>query len=84
MAVVEIQRASTLKDLKEFSLVRVPREADRLAKQYAIGDKPRATLTAELVAPEASPMQQIAKEKRPLATTLSIVASIASFLLLAF
>lgn len=84
IAVVEIQRASTLKDLKEYSLVRVPREADRLAKQYALSENPRTTLTAELVAPETSPMQQLAKEKRPLATTLSIITSVAAFLLLAF
>ncbi len=84
IATVEILRASTLKELKEYSLVRVPREADRLAKAYAMRENPRTTLTAELVAPEAAPMQQLIKEKRPLATTLSIIASIASFLLLAF
>ncbi len=84
IAVIEIQRASSLKDLKEFALVRVPREADRLAKQYTLHENPRTTLTAELVAPESSPMQKVAKEKRPLATTLSIISSIAAFLLLAF
>ncbi len=84
IAVVEIQRASSLSYLKEFSLVRVPSEADRLMKTYAIRDHPRATLTAELVAPEADPMQQISKERKPLATTLSIISSVAAFLLLAF
>jgi hypothetical protein len=84
LATVEIQRASSLKDLKEYSLVRVPREAERLATEYTLSENPRTTLTAELVAPEASPMERIAKEKRPLATTLSIIASVATFLLLAF
>ncbi len=84
IATVEIQRASNLKELKEYSLVRAPREAERLAKAYALRENPRTTLTAELVAPEAAPMEQLIKEKRPLATTLSIIASIASFLLLAF
>ncbi len=84
IAVVEIQRASSLKDLKEFSLVRVPREADRLAKAYVIRDNPRTTLSADLVAPEAAPMEQISKERKPLATTLSIITSVAAFLLLAF
>lgn len=84
IAVVEIQRASSLKELKEFSLVRVPREADRLAKSYAIRDNPRTTLTSELVSPEAAPMEQLAKERKPLATTLSIIGSVAAFLLLAF
>jgi hypothetical protein len=84
VAVVEIQRASSIKDLKEYSLVRVPKEAERLAKAFAIGDGLRTTLTPSLVAPEAAPMDQIAKERKPLATTLSIIASVASFLLLAF
>ncbi len=84
LAVVEIQRASSLKDLKEFSLVRVPVEAERLAKLFTLRETSRPTLTSELVSPEASPMQQIAKEKRPLATTLSIISSVAAFLLLAF
>ena len=84
VAVVEIQRASSLKDLKEYSLVRLPREADRLAKAFALNDKARATLTPSLVAPEAAPMDQIAKERKPLATTLSIITSVAAFLLLAF
>ena len=84
IATVEIQRASSIKDLKEFSLVRVPREADRLTKAYAINAGPRTTLTSELVSPEAAPMEQLAKERKPLATTLSIITSIAGFLLLAF
>ena len=84
IAVVEIQRASTLGYLKEFSLVRVPREADRLLKAYAIRENPRTTLTAELVSPEADPLQRISKERKPLATTLSIISSVAAFLLLAF
>lgn len=84
LATVEIQRASSLRDLKEFSLVRVPREAERLNNEYTISDTPRATLTKDLLAPEISPMERVAKEKKPLATTISIIASIAAFLLLAF
>jgi hypothetical protein len=84
IAVVEIQRASSLSFLKEFSLARVPREADRLIKAYAIRENSRTTLTADLVAPEADPMQRISKERKPLATTLSIISSVAAFLLLAF
>lgn len=84
IAVVEIQRASTLTYLKEFSLVRLPREADRLTKAFAIRDNLRTTLTAELVAPEADPMQRVSKERKPLATTLSIISSVAAFLILAF
>ncbi len=81
---VEILRATGVKDIKAFSLVRVPREAERLAKEYTISDMPRTTLTAELVAPELSPMEELARERKPLITTMSFIASIVGYLLLAF
>lgn len=84
LATVEILRATGTKDIKEFSLVRVPREADRLAKEFTISDMPRTTLTAELVAPEASPMEELARERKPLVTTMSFIASVVGYLLLAF
>ena len=81
---VEILRATAIKDIREYTLVRIPREADRLVNEFTISDTPRSTLTPELVAPERNTMEQVRKEKRPLATTLSIVGSLAAFLLLAF
>ncbi len=84
IATVEILRATNIRDIREFALVRIPREADRLAAEYTLSESPRTTLTAELVAPEASPMERIAKERRPLVTALSFVGSIAAFLLLVF
>jgi hypothetical protein len=83
-ATVEIIRASNLKEIKENSLVRLPREAEHLQAEYTIHDNVKTTLTAELVAPEMSPMEKVAKERRPLITTLSFIASAAAFLLLAF
>lgn len=84
VATVELLRATNIKEIKEFTLVRIPREAERLLNQYALVDTPRTTLTAELVAPEANPMEQVARERKPLVTTLSFVGSLAAFLLLAF
>ncbi len=84
LATVEILRATGTKDIKAYSLVRVPREAERLAKEYTISDMPRTTLTAELVAPEASPMEELARERKPLVTTMSFIASVVGYLLLAF
>jgi hypothetical protein len=84
IATVEILRATSIKDVREYSLVRVPREAERLQTLYTILDTPRTTLTPELAAPESSPMEQVAKERKPLASALSIVGSVAAFLLLAF
>lgn len=84
VATAEILRATALKDIREYSLVRVPREADRLRATYILSERPKATLTAELVAPESSPMKELARERRPLVATLSFVGSLAAFLLLAF
>ncbi len=84
IATVEITRATSPKSIVEYSLVRVPREAERLQAEFSISEAPKTTLTAELVSPEAGPMQQVAKERRPLTTALSFVGSIAAFLLLAF
>ena len=84
LATVEILRATNLKDIKPYSLVYLPREAERLRNEYTISDTPRTTLTAELVAPEANPMEEIARERKPLVTTMSFIGSIAAFLLLAF
>jgi hypothetical protein len=84
VATVEITRATSLNDIKEYALVRLPRESERMKTAYTISESPRNTLTAELVAPEAQPMQQIAKERRPLIATLSFIGSIAAYLLLAF
>ena len=81
---VEISRMDKRQPIKEFSLVRIPREAERLINEFTIHDSIRTTLTTELVSPEASPMEQVAKERRPLVTTMSLVSSLAAFLLLAF
>jgi hypothetical protein len=84
VATIEILRMDKKQPIKEYSLVRVPREAERLLNDFTIRESVRTTLTTELVSPEANPMQQIARERRPLITTLSLVGSLAAFLLLAF
>jgi hypothetical protein len=84
LAVVEVLRVTSLKEISEYSLVRVPREAERALTENTIAEKSRPTLTVELVSPEANPIEQVNKERRPLLTALSFVGSIAGFLLLAF
>lgn len=84
IATLEISRATSLNEIKEYTLVRVPREAERLSAEFAIHEVTRATLTSELVSPEASPMEQVARERRPLVAALNFVASVAAYLLLAF
>jgi len=83
IATVEVERATSVNSIREFSLIRIPREAERLAAQSTITEGPRASLTTELVTPEANPMERVTKERRPLVTTLSVILSFAAFLLLA-
>jgi len=84
LAEVEILRATSLREIREYTLVRAPREAQRLYTEYAFKEKPFATVTTELMAPEANPIEQVSRERRPLLTALSFVGSIAAYLLLAF
>lgn len=84
IATVELLRATRADDIKEFSLVRLPREFERLQAQFLIQEDVRGRLSMELAAPEMSPMEQVKRERRPLATTMSWVSSLAAFLLLAF
>lgn len=84
IATVEVTRAVSPRNIVEYSLVRVPREAERLQTEFSISEAPKTTLTAELVSPETGPMEQLSRERRPLTATLSFVGSIAAFLLLAF
>lgn len=84
IAVAEIVRASSLKSIKEYTLVRLPREAERLKSTHALTSGPQISLGPELVAPEAAPMKAVTRERQPLIATLSWVGSMAAFLLLAF
>jgi len=84
IAVVQVQRANKNEQVKEFSLVRIPREFERLQSEFLIRNQVGAKLSVELAAPERDPMQEIKRERRPLATTLSWISSFAALLLLAF
>lgn len=85
VATVEITRAVRRDLIKEFSLVRLPREVERLQAKYAFNDNEiKSTTDLTLLAPEAAPMERIRKERKPLLTTGSFIASLAAFLLLAF
>ncbi len=84
VATAEIVRASKLDAIKEYSLVRIPREMEHLQGTMALKDTIKTTLGAELIAPEESQMEVLTKERRPLVTTVSFLGSIAAFLLLAF
>jgi hypothetical protein len=84
IATVEVLRTAKGNDFKEFALVRFPREYERLQNDFAMKDVIKTNLSAELVAPEVDPMEQVTKERRPLVSTVSWLSSLAAILLLAF
>lgn len=85
VATVEVTRAVRRDLIKEFSLVRLPREFERLQSKYAMKDmEVKSTTDLSLLSPEAAPMENVRKERKPLLATGSFLASVAAFLLLAF
>lgn len=84
IATVELLRLEKGRAIKEFDLVRLPREYERQQAQFAIQEGLKSGLSADLLALEAAPMERVVRERRPLAAVASWVASAAAFLLLAF
>ncbi len=84
VATVEIVRATSLDEIKEFTLVRLPLEAERLRRNNSISDEVRGTFSVELVQPELTPAEVFKRENKPLVATMSWISSFAALLLLAF
>ncbi len=84
IATIEILRATSLDEIKEFSLVRLPVEAERLRRADLISDDVRGTFSVELVQPELTPAELFKRENKPLVATMSWISSLAALLLLAF
>jgi hypothetical protein len=84
VATVEILRQEKGRAIKEYDLVRLPREQERRQKLFAIKDGQKSGMTPDLLTLEAAPMENMVKERRPLVAVASWVGSLAVFLLLAF
>jgi hypothetical protein len=83
-AVVEIQRVSPNTPVREFTLVRLPREFQRLRDSYALNQTVKGTLGTEYYSPEVTAVQQEVAERKPLVMSLAFIANLAAYLLLAF
>jgi len=80
VAEVELNRRS--RDvIKEFALVRLPKEMNRLQSQFRLQEKLKNANPAVL-APEMSPVKQRVREWKPLVAAVTFIANIATFLLL--
>lgn len=84
IATVELLRIDKSRAIKEYDLIRFPREFERLQDQFAIRTGSRSSVSPELLALEAAPLEAAIKERRPLVAVASWVGSVAAFLLLAF
>jgi hypothetical protein len=81
---VDISRSVKGKFLKEFSLVRIPKELQRLRDTYQMHRQIGGRVGTEYFAPEMTPVKQKISENKPLVTALTYVANLAVILLLAF
>lgn len=82
--VVEVIRITKDNPPKELSLVRLPKELQRLKDMYAMKTEFKGTVGTEYLSPEITAVQQEVAERKPLVTALTFILNLATFLLLAF
>lgn len=80
---VQLERVTSVKDIRPDSLVRVPKELKRLKEQFAIRDSLTKKIDPDFFSPELTELDKEVREKKPLFTSLGFIANIAAFLLLA-
>jgi len=83
-AIVEILRAINLKDVKELSLVRFPREFKRLQENYALRSGLSASSVSNVLTSQMTLVDKEIAEKKPLVTSLAFIINLAVWLVLAF
>ncbi|MCB0363819.1 MAG: hypothetical protein H6624_15965 [Bdellovibrionaceae bacterium] len=81
---VEVLRATKLAEIKEMSLVRLPRELKRLRQSYALRQSTRTGFDPEIMAPGMTSVDKEIAEKKPLVTSISFIVNLAAWLILAF
>lgn len=81
--IVELKRVSSIDDIKQNSLVRVPKELARLKEKFALQESLRKNINPEYFSPEITPLDQQIQENKPLITSLSFLGNLVLFILLA-
>ena len=84
VAIAEILRATSVNNIKKFSLVRFPKELKRLKELYALKTSLKRRIAPEYLSPEMTDLDQETQENKPLVASLTFIINIAAFLLLAF
>ncbi len=80
---VQVNRVTQLSDIKQGSLLRAQKELKRLKELYSL-QQGNLKVGPEMVNPNISDLSNTEDEKKPLAASLSFIANLAIFLLLAF
>lgn len=80
----KLNRATAVAAIHEGSLVRLPVEMKRLRHSLALKEKWRQQISPEIFSPEMTSVDEEVKEYKPLAASLSFLANLAAFLILAF
>lgn len=82
--VIELDRLSRATSIEEGTLVRLPRETERLERLYSIQDSLKTKIDPEFFSPGMTSAKQKENETKPLVTALVFIGNLAAFLLLAF
>ena len=83
-AVVEITRLSAINDFREGSLVRVPKEMQRLRDSFAINESLKANVRPDESMASMRLAQEKEAENKPLIMSLTVLANIATLIFLGF
>ncbi len=82
-AVIQLAKLTDLQDLKENSLIRFPKEINRLKEQFSSGEK-TSSLSSEYLSSELKGASEFNKDHSSTSSTLLWIANLAGFILLAF
>lgn len=81
---VELDRLNRSAQILDGALLRLPKELKRLQQTYAIQDGLRSKIDPEFFSPGMTSAKQAQSETKPLIASLTFIANLAAFLLLAF
>jgi hypothetical protein len=81
---VQLLRATSINDIRQKSLVRIPKEFKRLQQEFALKSDLNKKIDSAYFSPEMTELDQEIQENKPLITSLSFLGNIGLFLLLAF
>ena len=81
---IELERLTKANQIREGTLVRLPRELKRLEQLYAIHDSLSTKIDPIFFSPGMTSAKQKVQESKPLITSLAFITNIAAILLLAF